>query len=129
MMNTIKTEPTFAFLTSKIKAGKEFEFNLINFMEKLGYSSEKKTYYQDYISHNGEKIAIYLFMLTEFNLKSAEVDLLTQKLNPETVSYIYQKLYENVRLDSSNISEMLSTIDKTSKDLTGVKEIYREFGV
>jgi hypothetical protein len=128
-MNTIKTEPTFAFLTKKIKAGEEFKFNLITFMHELGYSPEKIEEYQDYIYHNGEKIAIYLFMLTELTLNSAEVELLTQELNPEIVSYIYQKLYENVRLDSNNISEMLSTIEKTPKDLTDIKEIYREFGV
>lgn len=127
-MNTIRTEPTFAFLTSKIKAGKEFEFNLINFMIDLGYSSNKVKEYQESANYYGEKIARFIFMTQELGLTPLETTVLTLPLSKNLTSYIYKNLYNGVRLNSGDTAGFIDYLEENTLNIISIKKVYQKFG-
>lgn len=129
MMNTIRTEPTFAFLTSKNKAGKEFEFNLINFMIDLGYSSNKVKEYQESANYYGEKIASFIFMTEELGLTPLETTVLSLPLSKNVTSYVYKKLYIGVRLNSRDTAGFNKYLEENTLNLSSIEEVYKKFGV
>lgn len=128
-MNTIRTEPTFVFLTSKINAGKEFEFNLINFMIDLGYSPSKIKVYQEITNYYGGKIASFIFMTKELGLTPLETTLLSLPLTKNLTSYVYKKLYIGVRLNSGDKVGFNNYLRENTLNIESIKEVYRKFGV
>lgn len=126
MMKTIRTEPTFNILTKKIKEGKDFQFNLFNQIEELGFQESIKKIYAVALDHMTQEEVNISFLTKELGLTVSEAQLLLCKLNPEVSSYIYKKMFQGTRLVMTDEQCASFSIPNDTKDISN---LYVLFGV